>query len=148
MLSEHSHEVLRALLEMEVNMYEFKDEYRTGIESIDKEHEKLFEIADRAYNTLMDEFIPDKYDYIVEILNELTEYAATHFEHEEEYMMSIRYKKLISQKSSHQEFIDKISEYNLDEVDDKQREVIFELLDFLSDWLVHHIMESDKLIGQ
>jgi len=129
-------------------MYIFKEEYRTGIETIDKEHEKLFEIANRAYDTMMDEFIPDKYDYIVDILNELAEYATTHFQHEEEYMMSIRYKKLISQKAEHQEFMEKISEYHLDEVDENQKEVIFEILDFLSNWLVHHILESDKLIGQ
>lgn len=129
-------------------MYHFKDEYRTGIESIDREHEKLFEIADKAYNTLMDEFIPDKYDYIVEVLKELMDYAATHFRHEEEYMMSIRYKKLFSQKASHQEFIDKIADYNLDKIDENQKTVIFELLDFLNDWLIHHIIESDKLIGE
>ena len=102
-------------------MYVFKDEYRTGIESIDQEHIKLFEIADRAYEVLVDEFIPDKYDYIVEILNELTDYAATHFKHEEEYMMSIRYKKLISHRAEHVEFIDKISQYDLSEVDENQK---------------------------
>ena len=30
-------------------MYEFKDEYVTGIESVDAEHRRLFEIADEAY---------------------------------------------------------------------------------------------------
>jgi hemerythrin len=129
-------------------MYNFKDEYRTGIESIDLEHQKLFEIADRAYETLMDDFIPDKYDYIVEILNELRDYAATHFRHEEEYMISIRYKRLISQKASHDEFIEKISSYNLNEIDENQKNVILELLDYLNDWLIHHILGSDKLIGQ
>ena len=98
-------------------MYQFKDEYRTGIETIDSEHQKLFEIADRAYETLMNEFIPDKYDYIVEILNELKDYAAFHFRHEEEYMISIRYKRLISQKASHDEFIEKINSYDLSEID-------------------------------
>jgi hemerythrin len=128
-------------------MYVFKDEFRTGIESIDREHQKLFEIADKAYETLMDDFIPDKYDYIVGILNELTEYATIHFQHEEEYMMSIRYKKLISHKAQHVEFMDRISSYSLDEVDEKQKDVILELLDFLNDWLIHHILENDKLIG-
>lgn len=129
-------------------MYVFKDEFRTGIESIDKEHQRLFEIADKVYETLMDEFIPDKYDYIVEILGELTDYAATHFKHEEEYMMSIRYKKLFSQKAAHEEFIEKIATYDLKHVDENQKEVILELLEFLNDWLVHHIIESDKQIGQ
>ena len=128
-------------------MYVFKDEFRTGIENIDKEHQKLFEIADKAYETLMDDFIPDKYDYIVEILNELTDYASTHFEHEEEYMMGIRYKKLISHKAEHVEFMEKIAGYNLTEVDEKQKDVILGLLDFLNDWLIHHILENDMLIG-
>ncbi len=128
-------------------MYVFKDEFRTGIENIDLEHQKLFEIADKAYETLMDDFIPDKYDYIVEILNELTDYATIHFEHEEAYMMSIRYKKLISHKAEHVEFIEKISSYDLSEVDEKQKDVILGLLDFLNDWLIHHILENDKLIG-
>jgi hemerythrin len=129
-------------------MYNFKDEYRTGIESIDLEHQKLFEIADRAYETLMDEFIPDKYDYIVEIINELRDYAATHFRHEEEYMISIRYKRLISQKASHDEFIEKINSYDPSTIDENQKGVILELLDYLNDWLIHHIIGSDKLIGQ
>ena len=129
-------------------MYEFKEEFRTGIDSIDVEHQKLFEIADRAYETLMDEFIPDKYDYIVDILKELKDYAVTHFQHEEEYMASIRYKKLISHKVEHQEFTEKVASYNLDEVDENQKGVILELLEFLNDWLIHHILENDKLIGQ
>jgi len=129
-------------------MYEFKDEFRTGIELIDKEHEKLFEITNRAYETLIDEFIPDKYDYIVEILDELKDYTVTHFQHEEEYMMSIRYKKLISQKAEHDEFIEKISSFDLTNLDENQKDAIIEILDFLADWLIHHILESDKLIGK
>jgi hemerythrin len=129
-------------------MYVFKDEFRTGIENIDLEHQKLFEIADRAYVTLMDDFIPDKYDYILKILKELTDYAVFHFEHEEEYMMSMRYKKLISHKAEHVEFLDKVSGYQLNDIDENQKSVILELLDFLNDWLIHHILENDKLISE
>lgn len=129
-------------------MYTFKDEFRTGIAQIDEEHEKLFEIADKAYETLMDDFIPDKYDYIVDILKELTDYAAVHFEHEEEYMASIRYRKLLSHKVEHQEFASKIAAYDLSEIDEDQKGAILELLDFLNDWLIHHIIENDKPIGQ
>jgi hemerythrin len=129
-------------------MYLFKDEFRTGIESIDEEHKRLFEITDKAYETLMDDFIPDKYDYIVEILNELKEYSVTHFQHEEEYMMSIRYKKLFSQKAEHEEFMEKVSAYDLSQLDENQKDAILEILDFLNDWLIHHILESDILIGK
>ncbi len=129
-------------------MYEFKEEFLTGIEEIDREHQKLFEIADKAYMTLMDRFIHDKYDYIVEILNELKDYALTHFQHEEEYMMKINYKKLFSQKVEHQDFVDKIASYDLDKLDENQKDSIVEILDFLNNWLVNHILKSDKLIGK
>lgn len=129
-------------------MYVFKDEFRTGMEHIDNEHSKLFEIADRAYEVMTDEFIPDKYDYIVDILNELKNYAATHFKNEEAYMASIGYKKLFSHKVEHSDFIDKLGEYDLDSIDENQKEVIFQLLEFLNDWLIHHILENDMQIGK
>ncbi len=128
-------------------MYVFKDEYKTGIDRIDEEHHRLFEIADKAYEILMDEFIPDKYDYIVEILNELKEYAGTHFEHEEEYMAEIGYKKLFTHKVEHHDFVEKLNEYDLAVMDENQKETILELLEFLNNWLVDHILKNDKQIG-
>ena len=72
-------------------MTEMKDEYLTGIEQIDNEHRRLFEIAEELYQLSKEEFMPDKYDNIRRLLDELREYTKTHFEHEEEYMESIGY---------------------------------------------------------
>jgi hemerythrin len=129
-------------------MYEMKPEYYTGIDFIDQEHEKLFEIANRAYELLTDDFIPDKYDYILEVIKELKEYTQYHFNHEESYMASISYKRILSQKVSHNEFIEKINEYQSDRIDENQREALLELVDFLTTWLVEHIYKKDKLIAE
>jgi len=59
-------------------MYEMKEEYYTNIDLIDKEHKELFRIADEAYYLLKNELLPDKFDHIREILNELREYAKKH----------------------------------------------------------------------
>ena len=83
-------------------MYEMKPEYYTGIAQIDEEHKKLFEIADEAYELYKNEFIPDKYDHIAKILNELRDYTKIHFQHEEEYMKSINYKGMFMQKVQHE----------------------------------------------
>jgi len=56
-------------------MYEMKPEYFTGIDFIDKEHARLFAIADEAYQLLKNEFIPDKYDHIMNLVNELKDYT-------------------------------------------------------------------------
>lgn len=129
-------------------MFVMKKEFYTGIEMVDQEHERLFEIANKVYETLLDEFISDKYDYIVHILKELTDYAMFHFDHEEEYMASIHYKKLFSHKVEHENFKVKLEEYNLQSIDDNQIEVIKDLLTFLGEWLVDHILQQDKLIAQ
>lgn len=127
-----------------MGMYEMKPEYYTGIKFVDEEHKKLFDIANTVYDLLIDDFIPDKYDYIMEVVNELKEYAQYHFTHEEQYMNEIRYRKFLSHKVEHDEFIEKINEYDADIIDEKQRESLLELLDFLTNWLVEHILKQDK----
>ena len=129
-------------------MYEMKPEYYTGIEFIDKEHAKLFEIANECYELLTNEFIPDKYDYIVEVLQQLKDYTRYHFRHEEEYMESIGYKRLLSQKVAHNDFIDKLDNIDLSGIDEKQKEILLDLVDFLANWLVEHIFRKDKLIAE
>ena len=129
-------------------MYEMKPEYYTGIDFIDQEHKKLFEIANTAYELLVNEFIPDKYDYIMEVVRELKDYTKYHFDHEETYMSSIKYKRFLSQKVSHDDFIEKINQYDSDTIDEDQRGALLELLEFLTSWLVEHIYKQDKLIAE
>ena len=129
-------------------MYAFKEEYKTGIDFIDEQHEKLFDIADRTYYLLKDELSIDKYDKIIELINELKEYTAYHFKCEEEYMESINYKRMFTQKVEHECFIKKLDEIDLGKVDENQDEYIMEILEFLSNWLINHICRNDILIGK
>lgn len=129
-------------------MYEFKEEYKTGVDFIDEQHKVLFEIADKTYNLLKDEFIIDKYDKIVTLIEELQQYTNFHFTAEEEYMKSINYKRMFTQKVAHDAFIKKINDVDFSKIDENQHEYIISILQFLNDWLVEHIFESDKLIGK
>ena len=128
--------------------YEFTKDYHTGIDFIDEEHAKLFEIANRAYDLLTNQFVTDKYDAIVAVLEELKDYTKYHFNHEEEYMKSINYPKRFSQLHQHTQFINKLESYNLKEIDVNQQEGLLEILDFLALWLQGHIKGMDKKIGE
>lgn len=127
-------------------MFEMKDEYLLGVPEIDKQHEQLFAMGEKAYKLLRDEFAQDKYDKIVDIIKELENYTVVHFRDEEAYMESIRYKRLFSQKVEHADFIKKVTEIDLKKLDDHQDEYIMGILNFLADWLVNHIIKQDLLI--
>lgn len=129
-------------------MYEFKEEYKTGIEFIDKQHKMLFEIADRGYLLLKDDFTIDKYDKLVALINELKDYTAFHFNSEEKYMESINYKRMFTQKTEHALFIKKLDDIDLKDIDENQDTSIQNILQFLNDWLTEHILGNDKLIGK
>ena len=129
-------------------MYELKDEYLVGIEAIDNEHKVLFEIADEIYELCINEFVPDKYDNIAALVQRLKDYAEMHLSNEEAYMESIQYKRMFTQKVQHDNFRHKLETMDLEAIDDNQEEAIQDLLKFVTDWLVEHIMETDKRIAE
>lgn len=126
--------------------FAFTDEYRTGIEIVDEEHAELFRIIRRANDLITEELLHDKYDEIMSVLDELRNYTIRHFADEEEYMANINYEGLAVQKKTHEMFVDKLNDINLDDLDDNQQQYLIELVDFLLMWLVNHILKMDKKI--
>lgn len=129
--------------------FAFTDDYVTNIEFIDNEHKTLFEIIREVNNLISADFLHDKYDEIIGILDKLRDYTEKHFHHEEEYMESIGYPGLDAQKRAHTAFIDKLVHINLEEldnIDDNQQDYLFELINYLLDWLSTHILQTDCLI--
>lgn len=125
-------------------MFNWKPEFELGMEKIDNEHKKLFEIANKGYELLKNDFYVDKYDRIMEIIVELRDYAQFHFSAEEEYLASIGYKKLFTHKIEHDSFMQKVSNVNLNDVDSNQDKYVQDLLDFIVIWIKEHIMEKDR----
>lgn len=83
-------------------------------------------------------------------MGKLRDYAKKHFADEEAYMESVGYKRLFTQKIQHQNFVEKLDEIDLQEIEDgdEQDKVINDILIFITDWLVNHILEEDTRIGK
>lgn len=124
----------------------FTAEFETGIPMIDEEHKTLFDIIGKIYKAIEVELVHDKFDLILDILDELKEYTRVHFADEEKYMQEIGYEGLAQQVILHEKFIETLNDVNLDHVDDNQEEYLYEVLSFLQNWLVSHILKVDKLI--
>lgn len=124
----------------------FTERFKTGVSIVDEEHKVLFDIIGKIYKTIQTELVHDKFDAIMDIVDELKEYTRVHFADEEEYMRNIGYEGLARQEVLHQNFIDTLNELDLDDIDEHQEKYLYEFLAFLQNWLVNHILRVDKLI--
>lgn len=132
------------------DMFAFTDKYKTGIEMVDDEHRRLFEIIAETKDVIDSEFLADKYDHIMNLLDQLREYTEFHFKDEEVLMEKIGYPGLEVQKRAHAAFVERLVEIDfkdLDNMDDNQQEYLLELIQFLVSWLSNHILGEDKKIG-
>lgn len=128
--------------------FAFTEKYWTGIELIDKEHKRLFEIIQETHELTNDILFNDKYDEIKKIIAQLKDYTLMHFKDEEAYMERIHYKGLEAQQCAHQAFVYHLNEVDLDQVDSDQEGYLKSLIAFLLDWLANHILRMDRLIPQ
>lgn len=128
-------------------MLKWKDEYSIGVEEIDNQHKHLFEIGNSAYELLKDEFKIDKYDEVIDIIEQLREYTQFHFKAEEEYMLEKKYIGYFEQKKQHDAFIKKINSVDLRNIDQDQDKYIKDLLEFVFNWIIDHILKKDKMIN-
>ncbi|MCI6918950.1 MAG: bacteriohemerythrin [Lachnospiraceae bacterium] len=141
----------KSLSSAENDPFAFTSKYMTGITLVDDEHRRLFEIIRETNDLIHEEFLHDKYDEIVRLINELRAYTEFHFSDEEALMERIQYPGLDAQKRAHSAFIERLVEIDLndlDEMDDHQQEYLLDLIRFLLDWLTNHILACDCKIGE
>lgn len=129
-------------------MYEMKPEYYTGIADIDKEHERLFELAQETDDLLNDGLLYDKADSLLRLISDLINYTQTHFSHEEAYMERIHYANREEHMKQHRKFEESLLKFDIEALEDDydaQNDAVKKLLNFLVGWLVIHIQEVDML---
>lgn len=125
-------------------MFKWNENYETGVELIDNQHKKLFEIGNRAYELLKNKMYVDKYDKILEIIIELKDYTIFHFQTEEQHLLQKKCTTFFSHKVEHDDFIKKLNDIDLKNIDDSQEEYIVELMTMVFKWIDGHILQKDK----
>ena len=127
-----------------MGIFIWDDSYNTGVEIIDTQHKKLVDILNK-----LDESLAERsgYQVLIGLLQELLAYTEYHFNSEEEFMCSHGYDEAEYSKHllAHKEFVDQI-EKEVKECLVNPEKVSSELLDFLVEWLINHILLSDKLM--
>ena len=121
----------------------WKEIYSVGNVEIDKEHKKLFDIAQDAFTQVEE---TQRNAKIKEVLTELYTYMKTHFKHEEKFMNEINYPLVEEHKILHHNIIEKINTF-IKQLPNME-ESIFEkeLAQIIDIALVHHIIQEDRKI--
>ncbi len=121
-------------------MLEWEDKYSVGILIIDEQHKKLFDLINK---TIYVEGHGDSKLALMEIIEQMTDYAIKHFKAEEAYMREFNYPEYQDHKKEHDDFFDHTLVY-FDKVVKDDRHVSNELHEYLTQWLVNHIQGTDR----
>ncbi len=121
-------------------MIEWDDKYSVGISTIDEEHKQLIGIINKAIAARQH---IDNSKEITEILNEMTNYAQTHFALEEAYMVRFNYPDYEHHRKEHQGFSIETMAF-LDSASKGDSKLVCEILEHLKKWLVHHVQGTDR----
>ncbi len=121
----------------------WRKHYETGINILDEEHKQLLNLINLVYSAIRDKKGPS---VIAAVLTDLERYTVDHFQHEEKLLEKYGYPDFQAHLQKHKAFINELKDKKA-KMDSDQDELAKELLRFMREWLVNHIMVMDKNYG-
>ncbi len=128
--------------------YMWKESYRLGVDEIDEEHYRLFQMVENILETIDSEenWFQKKIDLMKSVLF-LKNFVIKHFEDEEAYQKQINYPGIEEHKKEHRNVTKTLFEYEkLMNQSDYDRKVVANFTGLIVSWFVYHISGSDKKI--
>ena len=119
--------------------FQWKDEYKVGVNAIDEHREKFFEIINKLKKSITDK---DCQINVADIFFSLVHYAEHYLIQEEIYFKEYGYSGFSQHQESHNNFIDRIIKFKEDYRKGK-KDVCEEMYFYLENWLVNHILHYD-----
>ncbi len=130
-------------------LLEWDESYATGVEEIDEQHMILVHTLNEASQELA---VDARIETLEKITQNLLSYALYHFETEEELMIAYGYKDATAEAadehmSQHRGFSEQVVAVR-EGINSGTPIAPDELLQFLNDWLINHILKTDKRLGE
>jgi hemerythrin-like metal-binding domain len=118
----------------------WSDKYSMQIKEIDDQHKVLVGMINELHDAMKQ---AKSKEVSLEIINKMAEYTKFHFSTEEKYMTRFAYPDYAEHKREHENFVENVIKFKEDYENGKAG-VSYDILNFLKDWLVGHIQDSDK----
>lgn len=117
----------------------WSSEFELGMPEIDAQHQVLVDLINQVWAAIV--LKPDR-EKALAILAELEKYTISHFAAEEIFLREIRYEQFPEHKSAHEGFVARIAEEKAKLL--AGQAITLDLVRFLKEWLINHILVSDK----
>lgn len=128
-----------------MNFFYWNKNFEVGIDSIDRQHRRLVDLINGLATAITEGGkLPD----VQSLFGELMDYAAVHFSDEEALMAtsSLPAGDQERHRKAHRGFVEKVREI-IQRPDLLQTDVAEQVLEFLTTWLISHILGSDRKIA-
>lgn len=119
--------------------------FEVGVPEIDAQHRNLVSMI----NKLEDALTAGKglvNEEIGTVLIQLVDYTQTHFADEERIQEEIHYSDRVAHAEMHRKLVSQVKAILL-KLKKGGTVNVFEMMNFLRDWLVNHILKEDRRIG-
>jgi hemerythrin len=124
---------------MSLVFIEWSQEYLSGNETIDQQHQHLFQIINKLYQSIESGQTKES---LIDIFDELIKDTLEHFETEETLMTQKKYMGYYKHKEDHDNLKRQVKKLRA-KVEEENEIIDIELLDLLKKWLTDHIREDD-----
>jgi hemerythrin len=118
----------------------WSSELALGIDEIDRQHQELVRLTNALHDALSQPQV--QRDAVGEVLEGLVEYTHNHFIVEEVLFQRYDYDESPAHQAEHNGFTAKAMDLLMRFEDGE--EVSLEAMEFLKDWLIHHICKVDR----
>ena len=126
-----------------MSMFQWKPEYSLGHTEIDSQHKRLFELANELHSAMA---VGQGKAHMSKTLASLIDYTRMHFATEERLMQAHLYPDYLKHKADHDALTAQVVSLQK-EFETGHGSLTVGLLQFLKDWLLHHIGETDRKVA-
>jgi len=127
----------------------WKEQYRLGVEEVDRQHKELFERLSSFISTVRDDEMEweKKIPEIKETMSFMQEYVVEHFDSEEEFQQEIGYPGYEEHQEIHERFKSEVAGFaDRFEKEGYDQELAQEFSGKLMAWLINHVTGDDQKI--
>jgi hemerythrin len=124
-------------------MFEWNASYSVGVGSVDAQHQNLFAMCRELHGAMV---AGQGKAALARILDRLVQYTVVHFAHEERLMRLHDYPDVAAHRAEHEALTKQVLKFQEDFTAGRAS-ITVQLLQFLRNWLQHHIQASDQRLA-